>query len=162
MKTTAESFLEVLHRVYFKGCNLCVTAFVAFVAGSLFTIHCTHLQTVKADSSRVFELMIYHTLPGKAPALESVFRDVSKLQIKHHLNPVGYWLPEDDSAWKNTFISLVAHPSLEEASKNWDALHTDPAFLPYRKAAAPLIEQVRGDYNVDEIYMRPTDYSALK
>jgi hypothetical protein len=162
MKTNAESFLAVLSHLKFRGWNLYVTALVAFVAGSFFTSHFTHLQAVRADSSRVFELMVYHTLPGKAPALESVFRDVSKLQTKHNLNAVGYWVPGDDSTWKNTFIYLVVHPSLEEANKNWDALHADPAFLPYRKAAAPLIEQVGGDYNVDEVYMRPTDYSPMK
>ena len=37
-----------------------------------------------------------------------------------------------------------------------------PTFLPYRKAAIPLIQKVNGNYNVDEIYMRPTDYSAMK
>jgi hypothetical protein len=162
MKTKSELFLAGFHGLRFKGWDLCLTAFVAFAAGSLFTAHVTHLQEVRADSSRVFELMVYHTLPDKAPALESVFRDVSKLQTKHNLNAVGYWIPRDDSTWKNTFIYIVAHPSLEEANKNWDALHADPAFLPYRSAAAPLIEKVNGQYNVDEVYMHPTDYSPMK
>ena len=162
MKMNDESSLAVLHRLKFKGWNFCVTALVAFVAGSLFTARLAHVQEVRADSSRVFELMIYHTLPGKAPALESVFRDVSKLQTKHNLNVVGYWVPEGDSAQKNTFIYLVAHPSLEEANANWNALHADPAFLPYRRAAEPLIEKVSGEYKVDEIYMRATDYSPMK
>lgn len=162
MKTNSESVLAMLHRLKFKGWNLCLTALVAFSAGSLFTAHFAHLQEVRADSSRVFELMVYHTLPGKAPALESVFRDVSKLQTKHNLNAIGYWVPGDDSTWKNTFIYLIAHPSMEEANKNWDALHADPAFLPYRSAAAPLIEEVNGEYNVEEVYMHPTDYSPMK
>jgi hypothetical protein len=55
--------------------------------------------------------MVYHTLPGKVPALESIFRDVSKLQTKHDLNVVGYWVPDTDPAWANAFIYLVAHPS---------------------------------------------------
>ncbi len=162
MKMSYESVLATFHRLKFKGWNLCVTALVAFAAGSFFTANLAHVQGVRADSSRVFELMIYHTLPGKAPALESVFRDVSKLQTKHNLNAVGYWVPEGDSAQKNTFIYLVAHPSLEEANANWDALHADPAFLPYRRAAGPLIERVNGEYKVEEIYMRPTDYSLMK
>jgi hypothetical protein len=106
--------------------------------------------------------MVYHAKPGKVAELESIFRDVSKLQAKHNLNAVGYWVPNDHPAWKDTFVYLVAHPSLEEAKKNWNALHTDPAFLPYRKAAAPLIEQVNAAYRVDEIFMRPTEYSAMK
>lgn len=162
MRTMYQSVVTVLHHLKFKGWNLCVTALVAFIAGSFLNTRLAHVQEVRADSSRVFELMVYHTLPGKAPALESIFRDVSKLQSNHNLNAVGYWIPEDNSLWKNTFVYLVAHPSLEEANKNWDALHADPAFLPYRKAAAPLIKKINGEYSVDEVYMRPTDYSEMK
>ncbi len=106
--------------------------------------------------------MVYHTKPGKVAVLESIFRDVSKLQVTHNLPAVGYWIPNKDPTWKDTFVYLVVHPSMEEAKKNWSALHSDPAFLPYRKAAAPLIEQVNGTYRVDEIFMRPSEYSAMK
>jgi hypothetical protein len=46
--------------------------------------------------------------------------------------------------------------------KDWDALHADPVFLPYRNAAAPLIEKVNGTFHVDEVVMLPTDFSAMK
>jgi len=107
--------------------------------------------------------MIYHALPGKAPDLESVFRDVSKLQAKHGLEAVGYWVPNgNDPAWENTFVYLLVHSDRHAADSNWNALHADPAFQPYFKAAAPLIQQTNGNYRVDQIYMRPTDYSASK
>jgi hypothetical protein len=139
-------------------------ALISFFAGMLFHARVTHPKTVEAAASgNVFELMIYHTLPGKAPALESIFQDVSKLQTKHGLNSVGYWVPNgNDPAWENTFVYLVDHPSRQSAEANWNALHADPAFQPYRKAAAPLIQKENGEYKVDEIYMRPTDYSAMK
>ena len=106
--------------------------------------------------------MVYHTKPGKAEELETVFRDVAKLQTQHGLDVVGYWVPANDSGWKDTFLYLIAHPDVEQAKKHWDALHSDPVFPPYRAAAAPLIEQVNGAYRVEEILMRPTDYSAMK
>lgn len=145
-----------------QGWLLAATAVLFFAAGSLLTARFVHVNQVRADSNRVFELMIYHTVPGQVPALESIFRDVAKLQAKHDLNVVGYWVPTDDPAWANTFIYLIAHPSQEEAKRNWQALHTDPAFPEYRKQAAPLIEKVGEEYKVDEVYMRPTDYSAMK
>ncbi|HKW31481.1 MAG TPA: NIPSNAP family protein [Candidatus Acidoferrum sp.] len=141
---------------------VCVIALASFVAGALLTIQLTRPNEVRADGNRVFELMIYHTVPGKVPPLESIFRDVSKLQTKYNLNVVGYWVPNEDPAWKNTFIYVVAHPSRAEAEANWHRLHTDPEFLPYRKSAEPLIEKVNGEYNVDEIYMRPADFSAMR
>jgi NIPSNAP len=162
MKMYHKPTLAVLHRWKFKGWIVCGTALISFAAGSLLTARLMHLNHVRADSNRVFELMVYHTAPGKVPELESIFRDVSKLQAKHDLNVVGYWVPNDNPAWANTFIYLVAHPNQEAAKKNWDALHADPAFPPYRKQAAPLIEKVNEEYNVDEVFMRPTDYSAMK
>jgi hypothetical protein len=67
----------------YEGWKLCATAVAAFVCGSLMTAHLTHVREVKADSNRVFELLVYHMEPGKVHALESVFKDVSKLQSKH-------------------------------------------------------------------------------
>jgi NIPSNAP len=157
-----ESEPTMLNRSKFKGWIVGGVALVSFAAGSLVTARLMHLKQVKADSNRVFELMVYHTMPGKVPALESIFRDVSKLQAKHDLNVVGYWIPNDDPAWANTFVYIVAHPSLEEAKKNWQALHADPAFPAYREQAVPIIEQVDKRYRVDEVYVRPTDYSAMK
>jgi hypothetical protein len=121
------------------------------------------MQEVKTDSNRVFELMVYHTKAGKVPALESVFKDLSKLQIKHGLNVVGYWVQNDySSAWKDTFVYLIAHSSQQDAKKNRDALHADPLFLPYRNAAVPLIEKVNGAFHVDEVFMHPADFSEMK
>jgi len=134
----------------------------SFAAGSMVTARPAHPTAVKAESSRVFELMIYHTAPGKVLALESIFRDVAKLQTKYDLNVIGYWVPNEDPSGKDTFVYLVAHPSRNRADTHWHALHADPAFLPYRKSAEPLIEKVNGEYHVDEVYMRPTDFSAMK
>ena len=162
MKMTLRAAQSIHHCWRFIGRILLGTAVLSFVAGALFTARLTHLAEVRADSDRVFELMIYHTVPGKEPALESIFRDVAKQQTKYNLNVVGYWVPNDDPAWKDTFVYLVVHPSRKAAESNWQALHADPEFLPYRKAAEPLIRKVNGDYDVEEVYMRPTDFSAMK
>jgi hypothetical protein len=146
-----------------RGWKLLAKAAASFACGSLITAHLTYVQGVKAESNRVFELMVYHTEPGEVPALESVFKDVSKLQAEHGLNVVGYWVPNSDSpAWKDTFVCLVAHASQDDAAKNWKALHQDPAFLPYRNASVPLIEKVNGVFHVDEVFMHPTDFSEMK
>ena len=161
MKASPES-LPAIQRWKPKEWLVYGIALVSFAAGALLTAGVMHVQQVRADSHRVFELMVYHTVPGQVPALESIFRDVSKLQAKHDMNVIGYWVPNDDPTWANTFIYLVAHPNQEDAKKNWQALHADPAFPEYRKQAAPLIERVGDGYKVDEVYMRPTEYSALK
>jgi hypothetical protein len=162
MKVNAELSRTIFPRWKSKTWLVCAIALLAFATGSLVTARLMYANQVRANGNRVFELMIYHTLPGKVPELESIFRDVSKLQSKHDLEVVGYWVPNDDPAWSNTFIYVLAHPSLEQAKKNWAALHADPAFPEYRKQAVPLIEKVSDVFRVDEVYMRPTDFSPMK
>src|SRR3984885_7056103 len=119
MKTNRLSPATTLNRLIFKGWTVCGIALVSFVAGSLITARLSHLNQVRADSNRVFELRVYHAVPGKLPALESRFRDTtSKLLAKHDLHVVGYWVSENAPGWDNTFIWIVAHASREEANKN--------------------------------------------
>jgi hypothetical protein len=142
-----------------KACSVCAIALLSFTAGSLITARLAHIDHVRADSNRVFELRIYHTAPGKLPAVESGFRDIySKLFAKHHLQVMGYWVPEGAPAWDNTFVYLVAHSSREEAKKNWDAMLADPQTQEAIKSeeADNLVEKV------DRMYMRPTDFSPMK
>jgi hypothetical protein len=141
--------------------SACGIAVLAFAAGSLFTARIYRTEQVRADSNRVFELRIYHTVPGKTSALQSEFRDkVSKLFAKHDLKAVGYWAPEDAPASDNTFIYILAHPSRDEAKKHWAAFQGDPEFQEMIKSqqgeGAKIVEKV------DSTYMDPLDFSPLK
>src|SRR5215472_3802085 len=141
-----------------KGCRVCAIALLSFTAGSVITARLAHID-VRADSNRVFELRIYHTVPGKLPTLESRFRDIySKLLAKHDLQVVGYWVPEGAADWDNTFVYLVAHSSREEGKKNWDAMLADPEVQEAIKSeqANKLVEKI------DRTYMRSTDFSPMK
>jgi NIPSNAP protein len=142
-----------------EGWRVCAIAALSFTAGSLITDRLAHMNQVRADNNHVFELRVYHAVPGKLPALESRFRDTaSKLLAKHDLRAVGYWVPEDAPASDDTFIYLLEHPSREEAKKNWDAMFADPAFQEMVKS-----EQAEKLVNkVDVTYMRPTDFSPMK
>jgi hypothetical protein len=134
-------------------------ALFSFAAGSLITARLMHGNQVRADSNRVFELRVYHAVPGKLPALEARFRDTtSKLLAKHNLKVLGYWVPEGAPAWDNTFVDILAYASQEEAKKNWAALVADPEFQEVIKSeqANKLVEKE------ESTYMRPTDFSPLQ
>jgi len=160
MKTNYEPAVAVPNRWKLNGWTVCGTALVSCFVGFLGAL--THANETKAASNRVFELRIYHAVPGKAPVLESLFGDASKVMASHGINVVGFWVPNEDPAWKDTFIYIVAHPSREEAKKNWDVLHADPMFRPYVEAAKPLLDKKGNVFQVDEVYMRPTDFSPMK
>ena len=143
----------------YTGWSVCGVALLSFAAGSLITTHWMHVNAVRADSNRVFELRVYHAVPGKLPALESRFRDTtSKLLAKHDLKVVGYWVPEDAHAWDNTFVDITAYSSREEANKDWDAMMADTEFQEVIKSeqADKLVEKI------DSTYMRPTNFSPMK
>jgi hypothetical protein len=126
---------------------------VILLAGFLLAARLAHTDAVKGGAERVFELRIYHAMPGKLSALESRFRDTtSKLLAKHNLNVVGYWVSD------GAFVWLVAHTSREEAEKNWTALGRDPGMgeLIKSEQAEKLVE------SVDSILMLPTDFSPMK
>jgi hypothetical protein len=158
MKTNDPSLATVLNRLRFKRWTVCGIALASFVTGSLIAAGSIHLNQVRADNNRVFELRVYHAVPGKLPALESRFRDTaSKLLAKHDLKAVGYWVPADAPASENTFIYILSHPSREDAKKNWDAMFADPAFQEMVKSeqADKLVEKV------DVTFMHPTDFSPM-
>jgi hypothetical protein len=159
MKMNQLSPALTLSRWKWKGWTVWSIALLSFAAGALMTAGLTHVNQVRADSNRVFELRVYHSVPGKLPALESRFRDTaSKLLAKHGLKAVGYWVSEDAPASENTFIYILAHPSREQAKKNWEAMFADPAFQEMVKSeqAEKLVEKV------DVTYMHPTDFSTIK
>jgi hypothetical protein len=135
---------------------VCGISLISFAAGSVIAARAAAEK--KGDGQRVFELNVYHAVPGKVPALEARFRDGSKLLAKHGLDLVGFWVPNGDPAWANTFVYVVAASDQKDLDKKWEAIHSDPEFEKYRKAekAEKLIEKV------DSTSMRPTDFSALK
>jgi hypothetical protein len=134
----------------------CALAALSFAAGSLLT----RQISVHAQSSRVFELRVYHTLPGRLPALEARFRDHTiEIFNRHHLTSVGYWLPQDAPLKDNALIYILAHDSRESAKKNWTAFVSDPEWQRVSKASeadGKIVEKI------ESTYMDPAGFSPMK
>lgn len=134
-------------------------ALLSFTAGALVAIRVAHVERVNAEGYRLFELRIYHDAPGKLPIMESRFRErTSKILARHSVNVLGYWETTDRSSSENLFVFLLAHQSRDEAKKNWQAVIADPEFQEVEKAE-------QGEKTLEKaevIYLRPTDFSALK
>jgi hypothetical protein len=128
----------------------------SLTTGSLLARRLTKMPAASADSNRVFELRIYHTVPGKLLVMEARFRErTSKILARHNLHVMGYWVTEDPA--ENTFVFLLAHASREEAKKNWDAFRLDPEFQEVAKSeqAEKTLEKA------DILWLRPTDFSPV-
>jgi NIPSNAP len=135
-------------------------AALSFAAGSWITTRFTTLPKVEADSNRVYELRIYHTVPGRLPALLSRFRDhTRRIFDQHSMTSLGYWVPQDSPAKEGTLIYILSHPSRDAATKNWKEFRDDPEWQKVAKASeadGKIVEKV------DSTFMEPTDFSALK
>ena len=133
---------------------------LSFAAGSLITARFMHIREAEAQSKRVFELRVYHTLPGRLPALEARFKnDTVRIFKKHNMTSVGYWQPEDAPASENTLIYILAHASRDAATKNWAAFRDDPEWQKVSKASeadGKIVDKV------DSTFMDPLDFSAIK
>jgi hypothetical protein len=143
----------------FKWRAACGMALISLVAGYMTLGRLARQGEVRADGNRVFELRVYHVVPGKNSALEARFREkTSKLLARHNLTVEGYWVASDSSAGSDEFIWVVGYANREEGKRNWEAMASDPEFQAIIKEeqAEKLVEKV------DVTYMRPTDFSAIR
>ena len=104
-----------------------------------------------------FELRIYHVYEGKLDDLLRRFRDhTTKLFEKHGIKNVAYWTPTDDPLKGKTLVYILAHPSREAATANWQAFRDDPEWQAVRdksEANGKLVEKI------DSTFMAMTDFS---
>jgi hypothetical protein len=143
-----------------KCLRLFALAAISFAAGSWVTLHWASTRSVHADGNRVFELRIYHVNPGRLASLNTLFQEHTLPLFKEHgITGIGYWHPQDAPDSDNTLIYLIAHPSREEAKKNWDAFFADPEWQPALKAASA---EGKLTDKIDSTFMDPADFSPLK
>ena len=113
----------------------------------------------KAESDDVFELRIYQAAEGKLGKLDARFRDHTiRLFNKHGMKSVSYWHPVDEPKSKDHLIYIIKHDSAEAAKKSWAAFGQDPEW----KKAARESGVGRLAKRPEAIYMKATDYSAIK
>jgi len=116
-----------------------------------------------AKDSRVFEMRTYYAAPGKLEDLQARFRNHTvKLFEKHGMTNIGYWVPVDEKTGQpsgNTLVYILAYPSLEARTTSWDGFRNDPAWNAARNESeknGKLVEKV------DSVFLKATDYSAIK
>jgi hypothetical protein len=110
--------------------------------------------------NRVYELRTYTCNEGKLDALKARFRDHTITIFKrHHMESIGYWVPQDPALSQTTLIYILVHPSREEATKNWKEFQNDPE---WKKVSADSELNGKIVAHVTSVFMDPADFSALK
>lgn len=105
----------------------------------------------------VYELRIYHVMPGKLDALLARFRDhTMRIFERHGMKNVAYWTPGDEPQKGNTLIYILQHASRAAATENWKAFRDDPE---WKTVSAKSEENGKLVEKVDSTYMSLTDFS---
>lgn len=135
-------------------------------AESIFLQATDYSPMPKAGSSGgVFELRTYTASKGNLDPLNARFRNHTlKLFEKHGMSNVGYWtLTKGQKGDDATLIYILGHKSAEAAKASFDAFRKDADWIAARKASE---EKAGGSLTtkdgVQSVFMRATDYSAIK
>jgi hypothetical protein len=107
----------------------------------------------------LYELRIYHSMPGKMPALLKRFETATvALFEKHGLRQVGYWTVAIGESSADLYY-ILAWESMEEREKKFAAFQKDPDWIAARaksEETGPLVASISNSI------LMPTKFSALK
>ena len=143
-----------------KQWPMALAVVAAFGAG--FGVHEAVSPSIAAHAAanRVFEIRTYTAPPGKLEALKTRFRDHTiKSFNKHDMTSIAYFIPQDAPLSENTIIYVLAHPSREEAKKNWAAFSADPEWVKAKtesEAGGKIVD------NAVSVFADPADFSPIK
>ncbi len=111
----------------------------------------------KGGSTVVYELRIYHVVPGRMEDLVARFRDhTMKLFAAHGIKSVAYWTALDEPVKSRTFFYVLEHPSRAAAAANWKAFQDDPE---WKSVKAKSEENGKLVENIDSTFLTLTDFS---
>ncbi|MDE8348511.1 MAG: NIPSNAP family protein [Acidocella sp.] len=107
----------------------------------------------------IYELRIYHCLPGKLPLLLKRFEtNTLPLWEKHGIVQAGFWTV-DIGPSNHDLYYLLAWESLAERERKWNEFQADPQWIAERAASevdGPILASISNQF------MKPTRFSAVK
>jgi len=107
----------------------------------------------------MYELRIYHCVPGKLPELHQRFEGATlKLFAKHGIRPVGFWTVLVGGSNQDLYY-LLEWKDMAEREQRWNAFAADPEWIAKRAESeknGPLLA------SIDSSFLAPTSYSAMK
>jgi hypothetical protein len=107
----------------------------------------------------LYELRIYHCVPGKLPAVVARFENTTvALFEKHGIQQVGFWTVNIGESNADLYY-ILKWDSLDERQKKFAAFAADPAWIAARdksEEGGPIVASITNSI------LTPTRFSALK
>jgi len=107
----------------------------------------------------IYELRLYHCMPGRLPALLKRFETITlKIWEKHGIKQAGFWTVAVGSSNQDLYY-LLQWESLADREKKWDAFQADPQWHAARaetEREGPIVASVENSILI------PTKFSSVK
>ena len=108
----------------------------------------------------IYELRVYHCVPGRLPDLIRRFDTLTlPLWKKHGIRQAGFWTVLVGDGGNQDLHYLLAWESLAEREKKWNAFTTDSEWLSKRAESerdGPIVASIKN------MFLQPTSFSAVK
>jgi hypothetical protein len=107
----------------------------------------------------IYELRVYHCVPGRLPNLLKRFETVTlKIWEKHGIKQAGFWtvLVGDTN---QALYYLLAFDSMADREKKWNTFQSDPEWLAARAETekdGPIVAKIENQF------LQPTAFSSVK
>ena len=107
----------------------------------------------------IYELRVYHCVPGRLPALLKRFETITLgLWEKHGIKQAGFWTVLIGESNQDLYY-LVQWESLAEREKKWNAFQADPEWHAKRAETerdGPIVASITNSF------LQPTAFSSVK
>jgi hypothetical protein len=111
------------------------------------------------DGTMIVEMRVYHCAPGRLPALNERFNNITLGFFKKYgIEPIGFWTTVAGPS-NQALTYLLKWESLAEREQKWNAFQADPEWVAKRNATEAekiIVERVENQF------LAPTAYSALR
>jgi len=107
----------------------------------------------------LYELRVYETVPGRMPALNKRFAEVTLgIWARHGIEVVAFWTNEI-GGHSNELVYLLRWQDMADRERKWNAFQRDPEWQEKRAASeadGPIVARLTATF------MRPTPYSPMQ
>lgn len=107
----------------------------------------------------IYEMRVYHCVPGRLPALLKRFDTVTlKLWDKHGIRQAGFWTVAVGSSNQDLYY-MLQWESLAERETKWDAFQKDPEWIEKRAETekdGPIVA------SLSNAFLEPTSFSSVQ
>jgi hypothetical protein len=116
-------------------------------------------SNLKGHAKVIYELRVYHCIPGRLPALLKRFETITLgIWERHGIRQAGFWTTLVGPS-NQTLTYLLAWDSLAERETKWNAFASDPEWLAKRAETekdGAIVSTLSNEF------LLPTSFSSVK